>query len=197
MNLLLKSFTLLLFLVGLVAAGKTEKRNGTTPCKCFLPISGWTLSGETKEICETLAGAHFNGDTQDCVISNSNWLGPGALNIMCEKKGFSNCQMKNRQLQKRGEEETTAKLSSEEVKSGEKDVERRNNVPSTNDKADCQCLNTILRSPVMEKSKKACSWIGEAVWDDSHKSCRIDEANSLMIEEFRRYCFLSFSGSSC
>lgn len=197
MNLLLKSFVLLSLLVGLTVAGNAEKRNGTTRCKCFLPVSGWTLSGETKEICETLAGAHFNGDTQDCVISNSNWLGPGAFNIMCEKKGFSNCQMKNRQLQKRGEEEKTAELSLPAEDISEKVVERRNNAPSTQGLADCQCLNTILRSPVIDKSKKACSWIGDAVWDDAHKSCRIDEKNALVIEEFRRYCFLSFSGSSC
>ncbi|KAI3624596.1 hypothetical protein CBS14141_003024 [Malassezia furfur] len=183
MKLILKSIVLLVAIASLVLADSDE--DSVARCKCFMRGTGWNLSGDSKLVCDTLKNAHYNNQTQECVIGKNNWYGPGAFNDICVKHlGFTNCQMKDRQINRRS--------------IPDKKLERRSkNVGVQKEKANCQCLNTILAEPVDEKTKETCESIAGATFDEELESCKISPTNDLQLEEFRRYCLLFFSGSSC
>ncbi|WFD32974.1 hypothetical protein MSPP1_004031 [Malassezia sp. CBS 17886] len=108
MNFLFKA----LFLFSLIAtvalandkknASKASSKNNDDHvfCKCFMRVTGWNLSGDSKTVCDTLKDAHYNAETQECDITSGNKFGPGAFNDICKQhSGFSNCQMKDRQIE--------------------------------------------------------------------------------------------------
>ncbi|WFD32973.1 hypothetical protein MSPP1_004030 [Malassezia sp. CBS 17886] len=181
MNFLLKSITFLSAVaVVVLAKGDTEAR-----CKCISRL-GWTFSGDSLSVCKTLKDAHFLNDTQECVIPDSNWYGPGAFNSICEAHfGFTNCQMKDRQLQRRT------------IPAKEENLETRDKKSSSKGLADCQCVDSIFGHPEEDNTKESCGSIAGVNYDKGQQSCRISPSNDLQLEEFRRYCFLFGKSSSC
>ena len=173
MNFLFKTLALLSILAAAVCAENVR-------CKCMTRFSGATVSGDSKKVCLTLKDAKYDDDTQDCIIPDSNWLGPGTFTSACQAHtGYTNCNQKDRQLDRRAEKPAV--------------LESRHK----GEKAYCQCTNTILGYPVEEQTKETCESIAGADYDKDSQSCRISPANDLQLEEFRRYCLVFVKGSSC
>lgn len=100
MKLILSCLALLSLLSATILAEESTAR-----CKCFMRGTGWSLSGDSKKVCDTLRDTYFDDDNQEGVISKSNWYGAGTFNDVClANTGFTNCQMKDRHLGRRSVE---------------------------------------------------------------------------------------------
>ena len=188
MKLILSCLALLSLLSATVLAEESTAR-----CKCFMRGTGWSLSGDSKKDCDTLRDTYFDDANQECVIPKSNWYGAGTFNDVClAHTGFTNCQMKDRQFNRRSVE--AAERESIQKAAKRSQLEERNGGDS---RARCQCLNTIVGKPMKEKTMESCESIAGAHYDKNAQTCRLDKSNGLQLEEFRRYCLLFFEGSSC
>lgn len=168
---------------------KNEKR-----CKCFIRFTGQTVSGDSKKVCDTLKDAWYDSYTQECVIADSNWLGPGTFTSAClAHTGYTNCNDKDRQLDRREVPDKTPAMVKRSIRESLKPVqkERRHEL------ANCQCTNTIIGKVEDKKTQETCESIAGVKYDEDNKSCRISPANDLQISEFRYYCLLFATGSSC